>query len=199
MKQCTKCNQLKPLSDYSKHAQCKNGIHTQCKQCISEHVIARKRTKKGLTQAIYTKQISSSRRRNHPQPNYSLQQLRQFFKDNPIADSLYKAWKLSGYESNLRPSVDRMDDNLPYTLSNIQLMTWRDNYTKSSSDRRSGIDNRTCRAVNQLTFDGELVSEHRSIAEASRVSGGSKSGINLCCNGTLQTSYGFKWEYKVTA
>lgn len=33
MKQCTKCNELRPLSDYRKDKQKKDGLHSHCKPC----------------------------------------------------------------------------------------------------------------------------------------------------------------------
>ena len=35
MKQCTKCGEQKPLSEFTKHKSGKNGIRAQCKLCLS--------------------------------------------------------------------------------------------------------------------------------------------------------------------
>ena len=40
-KKCTKCKKVKPLSAFSKHASCKGGRHSQCKECRSAHVKAK--------------------------------------------------------------------------------------------------------------------------------------------------------------
>ena len=40
---------------------------------------------------------------------------------------LYKAWKASGFQHNLSPTVDRIDSTKGYTPDNMRLMSWRDN------------------------------------------------------------------------
>ncbi|AUR82539.1 hypothetical protein NVP1152O_057 [Vibrio phage 1.152.O._10N.222.46.E1] len=47
---------------------------------------------------------------------------------------MYKAWEASGWDSNLRPSVDRKDDFATYSLDNIQLSTWAENRERSQKE-----------------------------------------------------------------
>jgi hypothetical protein len=35
MKKCTKCGKDKPLDQFYKHPNCKDGINTKCKKCMS--------------------------------------------------------------------------------------------------------------------------------------------------------------------
>lgn len=37
MKQCTKCNQLKPLNDFDKHKLKKDGLRNECKRCSLDY------------------------------------------------------------------------------------------------------------------------------------------------------------------
>lgn len=60
----------------------------------------------------------------------------------PKLNTLFEAWKESGFDKNLRPSVDRLDDYKPYSLSNIRLTTWEENNRKGNEDRKSGVNSK---------------------------------------------------------
>ena len=68
------------------------------------------------------------------------------------------------------PSVDRIDDNIGYTISNIQLMTWGENDKKAHDDMRDGklIGGNKNKPVLQFTKDGKFIAEYISQNEASR-------------------------------
>lgn len=56
----------------------------------------------------------------------------------------------------------------------------------------------SCRAVNQLTKDGQYLATFPSIAAAAKAVGMHRAGIGECCAGTQKTAGGFKWEYRKT-
>jgi hypothetical protein len=56
------------------------------------------------------------------------------------------------------------------------------------------IDSRK-KKVFQYNYNGELVAEFTSVAEASNITGLSKSCISRCCRGERQSSGGFIWKY----
>ena len=93
-----------------------------------------KKSKKGLIAHMYNGQLSSSRRRNHPKPNYSLKELRNFLFDSKKFSILFKEWEANNYIREMVPSLDRIDATLPYSLNNLQIMTWKDNRVKRFSD-----------------------------------------------------------------
>jgi hypothetical protein len=51
------------------------------------------------------------------------------------------------------------------------------------------------RKVYQYTFHGTLIAEFISVAEASSITGLSKSCISRCCRGERESSGGFIWKY----
>ena len=106
-----------------------------CLECLREMEHAGKglcsrcfwRTKENLASKIYAKQRASSRRRNHPYPNYNLKEFKIWFYSQPNLNMLYSNYKDSVFDKNLVPSVDRKEDSKPYSLDNIQLTTWEEN------------------------------------------------------------------------
>jgi hypothetical protein len=97
----------------------------------------------------------------------------------------------------LRPSVDRIDDYVGYTLTNIQLMTWQENNTKSHSDRKIGKNKSQLRAVIQLNKDEAFVKEYHSVNQAARETGLRSTSIIQCCRGNNKSSGGYLWRYKL--
>lgn len=148
-----------------------------------------RKTKAGMIGVIYSNQRYNSTTRHHPEPDYTLQELREWCFSQKIFHELYNAWKNSGYEKDLAPSIDRINSKEPYTFQNIQIMTWDANNRKEWDKRN--------RAVQQFTLTGELVAEYISIAEASRQTGIYRTLINNCCaNGRSKTAGGFVWKHK---
>lgn len=51
--------------------------------------------------------------------------------------------------------------------------------------------------VRQMTFDGEVIAEYESAAEAARQNGFSKGGVSSSCNGEkgFDNYHGYNWEY----
>lgn len=195
MKTCSKCKTPKELDEFGKSKRHKGGYIHQCKTCVATIKLARIRTKRGLVITIYDNQKSHSIARGHKPPSYTVDELRDWFRGNPIANKLYRAWKCSGYDKDLVPSVDRLDDDEPYTLDNIQLMTWKENRDKSHSDAKNGINNKRNKSVIKMKLDDSLMDEYHSIAEASRQTGLNNSEICACCNGRQKTSGGFRWKF----
>ena len=93
-----------------------------------------RRTKHGLVVKIYGDQLSSSRKRGHDKPKYNLKQLKKWIFNQENFDKLYNDWVASNYNKELTPSCDRLDNYKGYSLYNIRLVTWRDNYLEINKD-----------------------------------------------------------------
>ena len=52
------------------------------------------------------------------------------------------------------------------------------------------------KAVIQLSLDGEIIREFKSITEAEQYLNKSNHHIGSCCSGKRKTAYGYKWRYK---
>jgi len=61
------------------------------------------------------------------------------------------------------------------------------NFTISADSRK--------KKVFQYNYNGDLVAEFTSVAEASSISGLSKSCISRCCRGERESSGGYIWKY----
>ena len=195
MKTCTKCQTPKSLEKFNKSKSMLDGHLNVCKPCQAIAQLEYRRTKKGLVSDIYSEQKRSSRRRGHKPPAYTVLELRQWFREQPSANKLYKAWKLSGYDKDLRPSVDRLDDSKSYSFDNIQLMTWGENKAKGYADVKSGKIKSRNKAVVQMDMDGNFIAEHHSAAEASRKTGTNRHRISDCCNNKIDSFNDFKWKF----
>jgi len=196
-KQCNTCGEYKPLDSYELNG--KGYTLHKCKQC---RAIARQqlsRTKEGLIKNIYNHQVKHSKRKQHPLPEYSKQELIDELLPHKKFNRIYLDWVKSDYDKNLTPSIDRTNPMLPYTKDNITIMTWKENATKGRLDEVNGIDTKRLKPVNQLTLDGEYIRTHHSISEAARQIGKSRTGaagnISSCCNGRYDYAYGFRWEW----
>lgn len=188
MKKCIKCEKLKEVALFNKG-------RNMCKECQSLYNKQQRRTEDGLIGQIYRHQKFSSKKRNMSLPSYSLDTLKQWIYDETDFVNLYKKWQLSGFNKDFVPSVDRIDDYKPYSLDNIQLLTWKENNEKHKNDRKNGVNNKASKKVYQFSLNGGLMAEFNSIREADRSTGINQSSILKCCNGKFKQSGGFIWSY----
>lgn len=79
---------------------------------------------------IYDGQKYTSKKRGHTPPSYTKQELKEWILQQENFSILFNLWKESGFNMNNKPSIDRLDDDKPYSFSNIQLMTWKENNDK---------------------------------------------------------------------
>ena len=91
-----------------------------------------------LISRIYANQKSSSKRRNHNKPTYTKQELKDFLYNDENFAFLLNEWYKNNFESEIKPSVDRIDNKKGYNLDNIQVMTWKENREKGYKERHKG-------------------------------------------------------------
>jgi hypothetical protein len=84
---------------------------------------------------MYADQKKRSIKRNHPLPDYTKKQFKEWLVSQSNFERIYNDWINSNYETKLKPSVDRKESNLYYTFNNIQLMTWLENNEKGKSEK----------------------------------------------------------------
>ena len=154
------------------------------------------KTKKGVITRIYISQKSRSKLRGHDLPSYSKKELYEWMYSQKLFHELFDTWKLSNYNKMNKPSIDRIDDSIGYTMGNIQLMTWQENINKSCKDRLTGIDNRNNKSINQYTEDMKFIATFYSMQEACRQTGVACQNISATCRGKLHKAGGYIWKYK---
>jgi len=183
MKYCSICNQNLPLSAFDKQTTGAQGRRADCKDCRKRF----DRSRSGLVKKLFQNQKRKSRLRGHPAPAYTESELSQWLWKQPNARHLYDKWVESNYETAHKPSVDRLDDNQPYTISNIRLVTWETNRRRYYTDAQNGINVKNCEAVDQYTLEGEFIQSFHSYSAAARAVNGYVSNIRsvalgLCIN-----------------
>jgi len=160
-------------------------------------VLKYSRTTKGLVTAIYSQQRRNSRKRNHPNPTYTNKQLYEWIVLQPNFNTTYNNWVNSNYETNLRPSCDRIKSILPYTLNNLQLVTWEENNNNAKEERKKGkLITSQCKAIIGTSIKTKESVEFYSTMQAERELGVSNSSITQTCKGNVRQAGGYYWKYK---
>ena len=193
-KVCNKCFVERDISRFEVRNDT-GKIRPSCKECYNKKRGSSRHTKSGMLSVIYSSQVGSSKKRNHPMPTYTLIEFKDWAMSQPLFHVLYDNWQRLDYQKMYVPSVDRKEDSIPYTMSNIQLCTFQDNLDKAGKDRMSGKNPQANKAVDQLTLNGELVNTFHSMAEATRRTSISGSGISNTCSGKKKHAGGYKWRY----
>jgi hypothetical protein len=188
---CLICGEKKSVKDFYKNG---TRLHAYCKLCDNKRCQSFRRTKKGLVLKIYSAQKTKSKKRGHDAPNYCVSELMDWAYSQPIFHELYSEWVASDYNKDFTPSFDRKDDYKPYTLRNLQIMTWRENNMKGSSDIVNGINNKLNHAVRGIHIESGEIKEFYSIRDAGRKTNSSFGNIHNCLTGRAKSAKGYKWE-----
>jgi len=197
-KQCSKCKSIKAVTEFNKSRDSKLGVRGDCKVCHKLKCDEIIRTKKGLCATLYKTQKHSSKLRGQRPPDYTKEELRSWLYSQTMFHTLYSEWKNSGYQTLLRPSIDRLNEDTHYCFSNIRLMTWGQNKTLGYSGVKVGTSKKnTLIPVDQYTKRGEFMATHESIAIASRETGACGTSISAVCKGNRKTAGKFKWEFRL--
>jgi len=192
---CRKCFEEKGTEFFFKKLTTKSGFDSWCKGCHLEANKKSRKTKLGVISGIYHNQKGSSKARGHCEPEYSKEELKDWVLSQEKFHEMYNIWKFSRHELLLKPTVDRIDDYVGYSLNNIQLMTWGENKSKGYKDRKNGTDTRICKAVT-ATSSG-FSEEFFSIMEASRQTGVKPPNIINNLKGRSKSAGGYNWTYKI--
>ncbi len=196
---CIQCNITKQTSEFNTKNQQRSlkNIDSFCKDCRKIQKQNDARTRNGMIVLMACSQRAKSKKRGHTPPSYTTKELRKWVHSQPNFEELYLAWKKSNYDTNLKPSCNRLDDYLPYSLDNLELITWKENNEKANYDRRYGINNKHSMGVKQINLNGEVVATFHSKREAHRATGICHSSIGNCCRNMprYKTAGGYRWEF----
>ena len=164
----------------------------------AERSDAHRKTKRGVICKIYSAQISSSKKRGHIPPSYSRIELEDWMMSQSVFHELYNSWKNSSYEKVLKPSVDRTNSKLPYSFSNIQIMTWGENNEKGKAEKSTASKNRDSKKVIAKVSlnNGLVVDTFNKLSDAMDSIENGKNGISKVLNKRRAKAGGFFWEYQ---
>ena len=230
LKKCGKCNELKSLSEFAFSSIKKQIKASMCKACTKDYnasyrklhrekLLKEKReyyhTLNGLISKIYSQQRKKSIHRNHTPPQYSKEELKEWMLKQSNFKELWNNWVDSNYDTQLKPSVDRLENDKGYSFDNIELVTWEENNKRGNRDMRLGKiihGTQPQIAVIQYSLSGEFINSFISISEAKRHLNRPYIKIKQACERkpiknktnvdgsqswtTYTTAGGFKWEYK---
>lgn len=205
MKNCSICKSYLPLECYDTQSTGKMGRRADCKDCRKRFT----QSPHGLVKTMYRNQKAKSKKRGHPPPSFTELQLYDWVWSQPHIQNLYAKWVDSGHNTDFKPSVDRLDDYLPYALNNIQLTTVKENVDRYPRDAVSGINTKSATPVMQLSLQGDYIQTFYSYSEAARVVNGLVSNIRNVAEGVPiersnssgskrswipATAYGYIWK-----
>ena len=155
------------------------------KSKLLENTQRYRRTKKGILTNSYSKQ-----NRRHA-VEYSLKELHDKFMFDDKFDRIYKEWKNKGYKKELKPTIDRINCRLDYTLSNVHALTWEENRYK----QRMELKFLRARPIVSVV-DGEEKYRFKSVSQAVKETGIHQGNISSCLTGKRKTAGGFNWFYE---
>lgn len=198
MKRCFKCGAEKPLTSFYKHKKMKDGHLNKCKDCaildIKNNTKDYDVTEKGVIRVIYKTQKSNQLKRKMGKLTYTKKKLSEWLYKNNFKQA-YQSWKDSGFDRNLKPSVDRIDSLKPYSFNNIQLVTWIENQKLHHYEITMGIGSggKRCKPVLRTSESDGRVHRYPSCKSAER-----DIGYTIWHNIKNQNKcrLGFYWTYE---
>ena len=201
MKVCSQCKMELALHFFDVQATGKQGRRADCKDCRKRFT----RSKEGLVKSLFTQQKAKAIKRGYAPPDYTEAELLAWAIASKQFHTLYWDWVGSNYNTKLRPSFDRLNDYISYSLSNLQVMTWAENSAKGHIDKVAGRNTKDSLAVDMLCLAGVFIQRFHSVSAAARHVGGVPTNIIGAINNrvskrgdrsyTTVTAYGHKWRY----
>ena len=118
-RECTKCKQIKPTTEFHRHAKCRGGFNSVCKSC-----------RQPLSQANYKATTKELRLFNAAKSRAALKD-REFSIE--LSDIVIpKVCPVLGISMD-SPSLDRIDSNKGYVKGNVRVISKRANMLKSNA------------------------------------------------------------------
>ncbi|APC44457.1 endonuclease VII [Pseudoalteromonas phage PH357] len=179
MKICKKCGYTKSLEDFYAMKGNKDGRSGKCKECTKKDVSDNSKkvgntydySYKGVIRVLYKTMKRHQKLRPHNEDvlPFNKDAFKIWLEDNGFQEK-YEDWVISGYEKNVKPSVDRLDDYKGYSFDNMRLVTWKDNHNHQANDILEGKSRsgERCHTIGKYTTEGELIETYISYQHVRR-------------------------------
>ena len=192
---CKNCKKEKKLNDYFNQKTGKFGKTSTCKKCNSIRTKLYIKTIGGVITKLYSHIKRRHKKYDSNNISFSKVEFKEWIINNKSFNNLYNNWVKSNYNLWLVPSIDRENDYAGYTLDNMTLMTWQQNFDKKNKDVKRGINNKISKKVYQYDLDNNFIKEYYSQSQASRETNIIVQNINKACD-SINTAGGYKWYSK---
>ncbi len=168
----------------------------RCAYCLRVKAKKYRRTMNGLISIMYSSQKHNSKMRGHKPPTYSKSEFAKWVLSQKNFKKLFKKWVKSDYKMKKKPSVDRLDELVGYSMYNIRLVSFKVNCAKEYKLHKNAMSvNNDGVGVVQYSMDGVKLAEYDSMALAERATAALQPNIHKVCNGQRNSAGGFIWEY----
>jgi uncharacterized protein Veg len=105
---------------------------------------------------------------------------------------LHSEWRKSDCLTKLKPSLDRINPNIHYTVANTQMITWGENRHKQRMELKRDRGRHVYQSKN-----GVLIKTYKSQRQAVIENDEFKQqSLSHCLTGNTKTAYGFEWSYE---
>ena len=155
-KVCTKCNELKSTLNFYKDKRGKDGYYSKCKECHNATKKNKQEYRTHPSPQITARHIIAgvhNRINNNPRYkkiscDFTSAQLEDFLK-NIWGDymKLHTQWEQKKFDYKYTPSIDRIDSQGNYTLTNIQIITLSENSYRANKGRIHSLEDNKKKAV----------------------------------------------------
>ena len=149
---------------------------------------------KGVLCGIYSNQKTQLRRtdrggRRKHEINYSRQDIYQKFLNDKKFLILHRKWIKKGLKKDDKPSIDRVNPKIDYILSNIQIITWKQNNIKGKKE------NRTSKKVIMYDMNNKEIRRFSSATEAIKLMKFKGHHIGDVSSGKLKHYKNYKFKF----
>lgn len=130
--------------------------------------------------------------KNRNQVDFTLNEFQEMYLGDRKFLRLYREWERGGYNKQLKPSIDRIDNRKPYLVNNIHMLTWAENRFKQSK-----MDGKRGRKPAVLQILGEkFLNRFKSQRHVVKELGISQGNLSEVLNGKRKTVNGYKFIYE---
>lgn len=151
-----------------------------------------KKTPKGVLTILYSKMKERNVKKGFGELPFSLSELHDKFLNDTNFLVIYQKWLESNCDKASKPSFDRINPTIGYSMKNIKLMSWSENRKKADWEKSFIYTT----PVVMLDENGEYIREFGSTKEASQCTGLRQSGITACCQGKYKRTGGYLFKYR---